>query len=158
MKFIGKTFIASVLLAAAGMSASAGADGLSAGQGAFGSVYPVFPAKDITVSAPERIEYGLTRDVFLEVDACSLLNAQFFMQPAMKDALNMLKPCLAGVSALTGKAPIAAAAVDSGKGIEITVVGSGNKDVKELVAGALAKRNNQLFGYPSSVVLRAAKP
>ncbi|MDD5209941.1 MAG: hypothetical protein PHV36_11180 [Elusimicrobiales bacterium] len=149
MKIIAKTFTLFTFLAAVSLPAAAGQskvlDSLS-GQKAGAAIPLPGPA------------YGLTRDVFREVDACSILNAQFIIQPFMKDALSMLKPCLAGVSDLTGKAKISVGAVKNGKAIEITVLGSKNKDVADLIKGSLAKRNDQVFGYPASVVVIAAEP
>jgi len=136
--------------ASAGAMESQAADQLKS----FSSLSDVKASANIPVPMPVT----LTRDIFREVDACSILNAQFIMQPLMKDALSMLKPCLEGVSKMTGNAPISAAAVKNGKAIEIVVLGSKNEAVKELVRGSLAKRNNQVFGYPATAVVHAAAP
>ena len=142
--------------AAISMPAAAGnlEDQAAAQFKSFNSMF-LMDSVNIPVSKPAP---GLTRDIFREVDACSVLNAQFVMQPVMKDALNMLKPCLAGVSKMAGNAIITASEANNGKAIEIVVLGSKNEDVKELVRGALAKRNNEVFGYPATAVLRTAMP
>lgn len=149
MKISVKAITLLTIIAAVSMPAAAGQSEI------FESLSGQKPGASIPVPGPG---YGLTRDVFREVEACSILNAQFIMQPFMKDALSMLKPCLVGVSELTGKAKISVGAVKNGKAIEITVLGSNNKDVMDLIKGSLAKRNNQVFGYPAEVVLRAAAP
>ena len=151
-----KILAAVSFIAAVCAPASAGSmEDLAAGQAA---AMNSLSSRNIPNAAVPKPGYSLTRDVFLEVDACSILNAQFIMQPMMKDALNMLKPCLAGFSELTGNAPISADSVKGGKAIEIVVLGGKNKDVQELISGALAKRNNQVFGYPAAAVLHAAEP
>jgi len=156
MKFSIKAITAVTFIAAMGISASAATmESQAASQlKSFSSLADIKAAADIPVPMPA----ALTRDIFREVDACSILNAQFIMQPTMKDALGMLKPCLDGVSKMTGNAPISAGAVKNGKAIEIVVLGEKNEAVKELVRGALAKRNNEVFGYPASAVVHAAAP
>ena len=138
------------------VSAAAGTmEGSAAGQlKSFGTLADVKASSNIPVPMPA----ALTRDIFREVDACSILNAQFIMQPTMKDALGMLKPCLDGVSKMTGNAQLTASAVKNGHAIEIVVLGSKNEDVKELVRGSLNDRRNEVFGYPATVVVHAAEP
>ena len=156
MKFTVKALAAVTFLADMGVSAAAGTmEGQAAGQlRSFGSLADFKAAAGLPVPMPAK----LTRDIFREVDACSALNNQFVMQPMMKDALSMLKPCLDGVSKMTGNARISAGAVKNGKAIEIVVLGEKNEAVKELVRGSLAKRNNQIFGYPAAAVVHAAAP
>ncbi len=157
MKFSAKAITAVTFIAAMGVSAAAATmEEQSAEQfKSFNSMSVTESAKIVT---PTPSYNTLTRDIFREVDACSILNAQFIMQPTIKDALSMLKPCLDGVSKMNGNAQITASAVNNGKAIEIVVLGEKNEAAKELVRGALAKRNNQVFGYPATAVVHAAEP
>ena len=155
MKFTIKAITAVTFLAAMGVSAAAGTMESQATDQlkSFSSLSDVKASANIPVPMPAT----LTRDIFREVDACSILNAQFIMQPLMKDALSMLKPCLEGVSKLTD-APVSASAVKNGKAIEIVILGGKNENVVPLMNSTIAKRHGQLFGYPATVVLHVAAP
>ncbi|MEI7482728.1 MAG: hypothetical protein WCK75_10325 [Elusimicrobiota bacterium] len=155
MKFTIKILTSIIFVAAMGISTSAGTmEDQALGQlRSFGSFKDVEAATKIPVP-----EYAPARDIFAETPACSILNAQFIMKPFIKDALSMLKPCLAGVSKITGNVQISAGAVKNDKAIEIAVLGGKNEAVKELIRASLAKRNNAVFGYPATAVLHVAFP
>jgi len=155
MKFTIKVLTALIFAAAMGISVAAGTmEDQALGQlRSFGSFKDIETAVKIPVP-----EYTPARDIFGEAPACSILNAQFIMQPFMKDALSMLKPCLDSVSKITGNVPVSAGAIKNGKAIEIVVLGGKNDAVKELIRSSLAKRNNAVFGYPATAVLHVAAP
>ncbi len=155
MKLTIKILTAIIFVAAMGISTSAGImeDQAVAQLRSFGSFEDVETATKIPVP-----EHTPARDIFGETPACSILNAQFIMQPFMKDALSMLKPCLDGVSKITGNVQVSAGAVKNGKAIEIVVLGGKNDAVKELIRSSLAKRNNAVFGYPATAVVHVAIP
>jgi uncharacterized protein (DUF1810 family) len=117
-----------------------------------------YPAAAVVhAAAPLVASRFVYADVFAQVPACSVVDAKFIMQPTMQEALNMLKPCLEGVSRLT-EAPVSANETNYGKAIEIVVLGEKNENVIPLLNSTVIKRQNHLFGYPATVVLHAAAP
>lgn len=102
------------------------------------------------------------KGIFERIDACHVVDVKFFRQPALEDAISMLKPCLEALS--TGGVSITA---EKGKfysrpdvqgfteGIQIVVTGSVDacRTVADLEA-ALAARYGGLLTYRAKVVNR----
>ncbi len=97
-----------------------------------------FPQPNQTTAASPRFE---------DYEGCSAVDNMFIMQPMLKDALDMLAPCMKSLSAAHG-VPLKAAA-DGAKAIKITV-GDSDKAFN-LVDTAVAKRRGQFFGYPVTI-------
>jgi len=103
-------------------------------------------------------------DVFKALPACTIVDAMFFRQPSMPEAIEMLNSCMQDVSARYGFQVKAGVMVSpfggpgsgpqgSNRGISLVVPGNlpaGNRLLSDL-RFSLKKRNNQLFGYPAGV-------
>jgi len=104
------------------------------------------------------------KDAFKGLPGCTIVDAMFFRQPAISEAVEMITGCLQDVSARYGfevKAGIMVTPFggpDGGpqggkRSINLTVPGSlpvGNSLLMDL-RFSLDMRNNQLFGYPAGV-------
>jgi len=111
----------------------------------------------------------LPKDSFSYLSACRIVDAQFFRQPSIPEAVQMLSGCMeqvskqykvavkAGVMVAPGGGPGGGAQGSSLSGIAITVSGkisAGNPVLSDL-STSLKKRHNQLFGH--NVVLSPSR-
>jgi len=94
------------------------------------------------------------RDAFQDLPGCTVVDAMFFMQPTMPDALKMLSGCLKEVEARYGF-PVRAGVVAQGDARSISLTVPKNLPVGNRLLGdlrfSLEKRHNSLFGYPAAI-------
>lgn len=87
---------------------------------------------------------------FMNEEACSVLEGNFFVQPSKGEAVETLKPCLAAIS---GKYKTALKLVPGEKGLNL-LVGDAKNPGNELRAALhvqLAKANGQFFGHKVAI-------
>lgn len=110
------------------------------------SVAPRLPAPK-ALEAPRET----ARDPFIETEACSVVDAHYLRRPTVREALELLKPCLADVRKSYG---LDASALEGTAGIVLVVAGPippGNTLLRDL-RHALRVRDGKLFGHPASLV------
>ncbi|MDO8803288.1 MAG: hypothetical protein Q7R35_02560 [Elusimicrobiota bacterium] len=94
------------------------------------------------------------RDAFQDLPGCTVVDAMFFMQPTMPDAIKMLSGCLKDVEARYGfPVRVGVKAQGNARSISLAVPKSlpvGNRLLADL-GFSLEKRHNSLFGYPAAI-------
>ncbi len=94
------------------------------------------------------------KDAFQDLPGCTVVDAMFFMQPTMPDAIKMLSGCLKDVETRYGFTARASVIAQGGaRSISLTVPQNlpvGNRLLADL-RFSLEKRHNSLFGYPAAI-------
>ena len=98
------------------------------------------------------------KDAFQDLPGCTVVDAMFFMQPTMPDAIKMLSGCLKDVEARYGF-PVRAGVIAQGGARSISLTVPQNLPVGNRLLGdlrfSLEKRHNSLFGYPAAISTRS---
>jgi len=140
----------------------AAGNSIAYGEGTAEIDFAWMPAPSLTKGMPAR------KDAFQGLPGCSVVDAMFFKQPTMPEAIEMLSGCLQEVKARYGfpvKANIMVAPFGgpgnapqgSTRSISLAIPRNlpvGNRLLSDLNF-SLEKRNNQLFGYPAGVMQSA---
>lgn len=100
------------------------------------------------------------KDAFQDLPGCTVVDAMFFMQPTMPDAIKMLSGCLKDVEARYGF-PVRAGVIAQGGARSISLTVPQNLPVGNRLLGdlrfSLEKRHNSLFGYPAAISAGAVR-
>lgn len=110
------------------------------------------------LSAPSQAKgMPVRKDAFEGLPGCSVVDAMFFVQPTMPDALKMLSGCLKDVEARYGF-PVRASATAQGSASGINLIVPQKLPVGNRLLGdlrfSLEKRHDSLFGYPAEISAR----
>jgi hypothetical protein len=90
---------------------------------------------------------------FMGQEACSALDRMFIMQPSVKDAANMMRPCMEAISKAY-ELPVMVWPQDGG----FTIYVGKDREISDvpfskIMSAELSKRANSVFGYPAKVTV-----
>ena len=91
---------------------------------------------------------------FMNEEACAGLDRMFIMQPTKESAVNMFRPCVEAISKTSG---VQLKVWGTSEGISIFHSERPEAKLPAKLTAALAKRRNQVFGYPVIVVSNASE-